>query len=266
MHYINNIFDKIIYSSMFIIAILSIYYIYHKNSLKTFQVVTIYAEGKPTKKKPINPGGIKFNDIDKSVYNFVSSSHKNLQNIKKNNSLEQKKIHNQNVNMRILTEELADIFEYSTDKNNDDLQKNITHYNNHNLDKLLNIQIFSDQDSRFKLLKKENTNTVSTELTNQNLSYSKNDFKLNNLNNYTLQLHIAKTSKQVEEERMRIFEVYKGIVDDIPYFINQKSIDNNGVIYQLNLGSFASFSKASVVCKKLIKRHQSCIIKKIKNL
>ncbi|MFN7039280.1 MAG: SPOR domain-containing protein [Alphaproteobacteria bacterium] len=231
----------------------------------------IKADNEPVKIKPLDPGGMVVPNMDKTVYNnLITKKNDNLPKVERILPSPEEPIDKSNI-INNTEEDKPDEVAKAPQENPDS-----TNNQKPSSEILANSSINENAEDTNHFIKKEaesinNSNEIKEEQTyikpfpsNQKnkLSNIKNDSKKNKIPPYRVQLASFKTEKEALTEWKKIKVSYSSLLSKLEPYIAQKKIASKGVYYRLQAGPISGESDARLLCKKLSKLNQACIVVK----
>jgi hypothetical protein len=207
------------------------------NKMNIQDVPLILPDESRTKIKPIEPGGLEFPNMDKSVYEYISPSRKTMRS-------EQVMPEPEQPVLSIRKTEEESVFDISSTKQNDQDKESI-------FSEPLENTIIDDSKSEINIITVDQTDN---RLLNDNKPF------VNKGQKYKLQISASKTESHATKEWNKALKNNKDLIGKYTYKINKVDLGEKGVIYKLYIGSFSSYNEANSLCKRLLKRKQSCIV------
>lgn len=220
-----------------ICSVVFAFYIFYYGDLDdNIDIPLIYPEHGPTKILPRDPGGVEIPNMDKSVYGYLSSTHKTVRPDKIMPEPEQPILSLDKPESVFDINSLTDKSEESDIFNIKVKEERVTEQNSH---KELNVITVDRYDKRL-------------------FDSEKNQQKLNQ--EYNLQLYLTKSEKQALEEWNKALKNNKDLLINYNYSIRKVDRGEKGIIYNLYIGPFSSYAEANSICKKLKKMKQGCMV------
>ena len=221
---------------IFCVTIFSWYY-YEYKYLPFQPIPLLKADEGPTRIKPEGTDGILIPNTDKMVYdNFTPFRTEALKSVSIMPEPEQP--------MQIAKKEEQDVIEdiigkiLSAEETPQPASVETQVASQTSSAKTLNIVSIQKQDS---------SNT-------QHVASSKNG-----KNCYRIQLVSVRTAENAEVEWERLKKMHYKTLGRLPHFVQKMTLEN-GIFYRLLAGEFTSFGQAKIICKKLIRLQQNCLV------
>jgi cell division septation protein DedD len=266
------------------------WYYYSPKIINAKQILPIVkAERDPIKIKPLDPGGMVVPNMDKTIYDNLSSNSKSqkderllpspekpldrekaisgdyLDNISDN--IEPSKSVNKTVN---ITKDIKD-YKIDDSKKNPIMAEKEPNIKKSNLDDTSFIisesDIMEGSEKPVTLPKASAPVALPIDKLAQknNVKVAKIDIEAvkknkNPANGYRVQLASFKTQKEVSAEWDKIQKHHEQLVKKHKHIIARKEIAGKGTYYRLQLGPISSESDARMLCKKLMSSDQNCFV------
>ncbi len=226
-------------------------------------VVTLLPDDSATKKKPKDPGGLVLPNSDSLVYERLKGGkHKE----KKINLLPDPEepieiIRRQKVKAKLLDsiDEILDNIEYYENEYIASEKNDIE-----NLDYVVPNVLLLKDDSNL------DENSIYVPGTSLNIIKAlESEYKIANINvvdeeegGYKIQLASAYSRNDAMKKWQNISQKHKKILSDANLIIKKIEGKNERIFFLVMAGSYPSLSHAKLLCKKLSKRKQNCIVTK----
>ncbi|MBN8828586.1 MAG: SPOR domain-containing protein [Sphingobacteriia bacterium] len=236
------------------------WYVYKANTrIKTVdELEVIKAENKETKKQPEEPGGMVVHDMDKSIYDNLSSSVDKQQKVERILPAPEEPItyekdvtKKQSVHVDADKQELhehVEVEEKITEVNQDDFNNEKVIREAGGKDSFDNqLKIVPKETSKSDLIKKEQE--IKRKLSTQKKG------------NY-IQVGSFKSEPDAIKTWKDYNKKYSNIIGTNGYYIEKKDLGSKGVFYRLQIGPVSSESQARLMCQKLISCNKQCILVK----
>jgi hypothetical protein len=216
--------------------IIAIYFLPRDSNIQdTSNIPLILSESAETKVRPIEPGGVEFPNMDKSVYEYISPTQKPLRSEKLMPEPEQAVIKPQvDENISVFDEILN--FE---DKSNN--------------------SIFNETFST-NVTQPDDVNILTIDQTDNRLSEYNSSTSHHLGEKYLLQICASKTESQAMIEWNKSLKNNKDLVGNYDYKLSKIDLGDKGLIYKVYIGPFNTYNEANLLCKRLIKRKQACSV------
>jgi hypothetical protein len=226
-------------------------------------VVTLMPDDSATKKKPKDPGGLALPNSDSLVYERLKGG-KNKE--KKINLLPDPEepieiVRKQKVKAKLLDsiDEILDNIKYYENEYTAS-EKNDTE----NLDYVFPNVLLLKDDSNL------DENSIYVPGTSLNIIKAlESEYKIANVNvvdeeegGYKIQLASAYSQNDAKKKWQNIYQKHKKILSDANLIIKKIEGKNERIFFLVMAGSYPSLSHAKLLCKKLSKRKQNCIVTK----
>lgn len=236
------IFSKNFYPflAIFIVSIgfaVLLFYNFRSN-IQAKEIPLIKASLNPIKVKPIDAGGVKIANTDKLVYNnLLNKNSDELPKVERILPLPEKPLD---------VKEVVRIEHPKEEMPNEIMITNIPE----------DTQIPAVEDSKQIDIKKL-PDTAKSKITNLQVKEVTDKNK-----KYKIQLASFKNEREALNEWRKIKHNHINLLSNFEPIIQPKEILGKGRYYRLYLGAFNSESDVRVLCKKLIKQNQACLIVK----
>lgn len=236
----NVIFSKNFYPFIAILVVsigfsILLFYNFKSNSSKG-EIPLIKASTDPIKIKPVDSDGIKIANTDKLVYNnLLNRNFNELPKVERILPLPEKPLEINEIVKKEKIEEKTQINPILED----DVVKDTP---------LLPIE----NNKRIDI--KKLPETVRSKINNHQIE------KISSKKKYKIQLASFKNEREALNQWKKIKHNYSILLSKFEPIIEPKEILGKGRYYRLYLGQFNSESDARILCKKLIKQNQDCLI------
>lgn len=228
----------------------------------------IKADPAPYKEKPANPGGIKIDNQDKSVYEAIASQKDSLPKVVhiapppeeplKREQIDKIIERQKKIDAEIAKKQQKKRSKQEVKKNIDITKtaKEILQEKVAAIDKKKNLKSVKSIPKPVaktapvkRNLQKEDITVVDTK---SKLSVSNEQFK------YKIQMGAFKSKNDAIKAWKRIFSNNRNSLSGLKYFIERANLADKGVFYRLQAGSFKNEADARGVCDKLRSNNQGC--------
>ena len=223
----------------------------HKLNFNDNQIIIVKANTDPIKIKPLEPGGRSVQNIDKLVYNNLLNNKVELPKVERILPLPEQPITLKTINLE----------NQSSIQNQSIASENIDFTKTQLFDNKSNNRVIEKKDTN--LDEKKQTDKIHIKKLPDSHKSKISNLKFQNSNKnikYRAQLASFKTEKEAINEWKKLKSVYPSLLEKFEYHIYQKEITGKGVYYRLQVGPLDNDFDAGILCKKLNKLHQACIV------
>lgn len=241
------------------------WYAYHAYNNATHndqdKIPTISADHTPTKLAPSDDGGMKFPNMDKQVYNSLSSKNQapkaekilpgpeepiDKEQISRDVANIESEIANEPPVKEVKAPTGADVSKLAMMK---DIAAATKAKDTKVIDKLIPVPSEAPQ----------NKLPASIQKINKGSKFAKSDYSSQDISRlYRVQIASFKSESDAKKGWDRQVKLAKNILDQYDFFIEKKIIPEKGLVYRLQVGNFANESDAAELCKKLKNANIDC--------
>lgn len=260
-----------------VLVVVSSFYLYKHFAKKTdvHQLPVIRADKEQIKIKPDNPGGMEVLNMDKTIYDDLSSTPNKVKAANENilpepeEPIDKRKLLMGEVESNLQNSSVeAQTSQQPQDQQAKDMEEvmkkeDVPLQATENVDQARSIGTHDKNKDSTAVAPKPAADQSKITLKTKETTESKPKKHERSLSgNVALQIASLKTNGDAENEWHRIEKTYSNVLSGYKHRIEKKDLPSKGTVYRLQIYGFTSDSDARSVCNKLKAHGQGCFLAK----